>query len=201
MAAYRWPRTLDAGTYSTRLIWEIPFELRFTVPDGWQSRDVEVFGDEVSVGFHLAGNTYSDPCGRVLMDPPTGPTIDDLADALAALPGFDATEPRPVTADGLADARFLELAVRDDAGCETPGLWADPPDSYNGEGVVGGPAWGADLPNMKVWILDVDGVRLVVSGLWSDTATQAALDQLQGVLNSVRIVPATGQPISLPTPS
>lgn len=195
---YTWPGPLNAGTYTTRLIWDIPFELRFTVPDGWQARDVEVLRHELAVAFHRAGNTFADPCGRVAMDPPTGPTVDDLADALAALPEFDATEPIPVRAGDLADGRYLELEVRDDAVCRMPGMWEDPPDSYNGEGPVGPPWWAAEMPNMRMWILDVDGVRLVVSVLWSDSATPADLDELAAVVDSVRIVPATGPPVSLP---
>jgi len=198
--AYVWPRSLQAGTYTTRLIWDLPFELRFTVPDGWQSRDVEVIRDStLSVAFHLAGNVYSDPCGGVLMDPPIGPSVDDLAGALAAMPGFDTTAPTQVSVDGVATGKYLELAVRADAGCPNPGLWADPPDSHNGAGPVGPPSWGAELPNSRIWILDVDGVRLVVSALSSDTATAADLAELQAVIDSVRIVRQTGAPVPLPS--
>jgi hypothetical protein len=200
LRAYDWPRALTPGTYRTLLIWDIPFELQFTVPEGWQSRDVEVVRDStLAVGFHLAGNTYSDPCAMVETDPATGPTVDDLAAALAALPEFDATAPASVGAGG-NDGRYLELNVRSDASCEAPGLWSFPPDSYNGAGPMGPPWWGAELPNMRMWILDVSGVRLVVSGLWSDAATAADLAQLQAVLDSVRIVPATGPAIALPAP-
>ena len=198
---YTWPIALTPGAYTTRLIWDIPFELGFTVPEGWQSRDVEVVnGGTLAVAFHLAGNTFRDPCGRVEIDPPTGSTVDDLANALAAMPAFDATGPTPVTTGGIADGRYLELSVRDDAGCETPGMWNDPPDAYNGAGPVGPPSWGAELANMRMWILDVDGVRLVVSALWSDTATPAELDELQAVVDSVRIVPTSGPPVALPSP-
>jgi hypothetical protein len=186
-AAYIWPATLAGGTYTTRLIWDIPFELRFTLPDGWQSRDVEAFGPTTGIAFNLVGNTYRDPCGRVESDPPTGAAVADLADALATAPGFDVVGPRPASLDG-APASYLELTVRDDAGCAAPGLWVDPPGSYNGAGPKGPPAWWADRPNMRIWILDVDDVRLVFSALWSDAATAADLVELQGVIDSVRFL-------------
>jgi hypothetical protein len=199
--AYVWPGSLEAGTYTTRLIWDLPFDLRFTVPAGWQSRDVEVIRDPtLAVAFHLAGNVYSDPCGRVLSDPPIGPSVDDLAEALAAMPGFDTTAPTPVSVDGVAIGRYLEMTVRADAGCTNPGLWADPPDSYNGAGPVGPPSWGAEQPHMRIWILDVDGVRLVVSALSSATATAADRAELQAVIDSVRIVRPEASPAPLPAP-
>ena len=49
--------------------------------------------------------------------------------------------------------------------------------------------WGAELPNSRIWILDVDGVRLVISGLWPSDATPADLAELQAVIDSIRIVP------------
>jgi hypothetical protein len=188
---YDWPGTLEAGTYTTRTIWDVPFEWRFTVPDGWQSRDVEVLRGPTNVGFNLAGNTYSDPCAKVAADPPTGPTVDDLANAIAALPAFDATDPRPATLGGVS-GKYLELAVRDDASCEAPGLWADPPGAYNGAGPIGPPSWGAEQSNVKLWILDVDGTRFVISALWSDAATAEDISELQAVVDSFRFVPFSG---------
>ena len=39
------------------------------------------------------GNIYTDSCPSVALDPPVGPTVDDLASAWADLPAFDATAP------------------------------------------------------------------------------------------------------------
>jgi hypothetical protein len=38
-----------------------------------------------------------------------------------------------------------------------------------------------------VWILDVDGIRYVISALWSAAATPADLTELQAVIDSIRI--------------
>ena len=100
-----WPTILEAGSYTTRTICDIPFEFRFTIPDGWQSRDVEVFHESTTLAFHLAGNTFGDACANVAQDPPIGPTPADLADALAALPEFDASDPVPVITEGVSGGR------------------------------------------------------------------------------------------------
>ena len=120
---YTWPTDLEAGTYTTSLIWDTPVIVTFTVPEGWTSRDVEVIKDSVSrtgevggsrglsVVFSLADNVYADPCARTLLDPPIGGTVDDFATALARLPGLDATAPEPVTFAGHR-GRYLEFTVR-----------------------------------------------------------------------------------------
>ena len=83
-----------------------------TVPDGWRAEDNwAVTGPDdvdppagIAVGFWSVRNLYADPLNAAggTLDPPVGPTVDDLAEALASHPGWTATAPTDVTVDGHA---------------------------------------------------------------------------------------------------
>jgi hypothetical protein len=115
-------------------------------------------------------NVVQDGCtGHVAADPPVGPTVDDMATALAALSPFDLSKPpSDATIDGFS-GKYLELTVpdlafkRSDVGntftdCTDGELWSwiGKPlsfanHSYSHPGQV-----------EEIWLLDVDGQRLMV---------------------------------------
>ena len=128
---------LEPGTYVTA----DPFLVRvtFTVPAGWEGNiggPYVVVLDRASgqgaVAFSIFDKVYADPChfDKGLLNPLPGPTVDDLATALASLPGLDATTPTDVTVGGYqgkqltltAPASFDRLHVV--AGRDTSGLGA-----------------------------------------------------------------------------
>ena len=94
------------------------------------------------------------PCGGTAwMDP--GPTVDDLADALAALPVWETTEPAPTTIGGY-EGVFMELNVPANipATCQGDLLsWRD--HSGGTQGIAPG-------KTQRLWIVDVDGHRLML---------------------------------------
>ena len=118
-----------------------PFELADKTPfrhfDTWTVADVA-----------------TDPCGGAdWVDP--GPGVDDLADALAALPVWETTRPTPITIGG-HEGVSLELNVPDrlPAACPEPlPGWRD----YQGgtQGIGTG-------KTQHLWIVDVDGHRLMI---------------------------------------
>jgi hypothetical protein len=125
------------------------------------------------------GYTYSDPCEWVLV-PPFGPTVDHLVSAWANVPGFDTTSTSDVSVDGYA-GKQIEFTVPDynmlDCKGGKRGIWQG--------SVAHGtePAYWAQGPNAhhQVWILDVDGTRLVIgASYFPDTSPQdgAALDEM-----------------------
>ena len=197
---YAWPEDLQAGTYTTSLIWDTPVVATFTVPDGWTSRDVEVIKDPVgrqgevggsrgrSVVFALADNVYADPCTATLLDPPIGGTVDDFATALAGLPGIDASTPEPVTFAG-HQGKYLEFTIRPDGGCELEDfhLWTVRPQSMKLAEHRGPPFFTGERERNRLWILDVDGTRYIVGGLSAADATPEDLAELQAVLDSIRL--------------
>ena len=48
----------------------------------------------------------------------------------------------------------------------------------------------------RLWILDVDGTRLVIGGSWFPDTSQQDLDDLDTILNSIQIDPVDAEPSS-----
>lgn len=198
---YTWPGPLVAGTYRTKFIWDIPFDLSLTVPDGWESRDIEVIKDpagrtrsggltDLAISFTLVDTVYSDPCGHVTASPPTGPSVDDLAEALLDVPGLIAKAPTAATFDRNTTGQYIEFSVSEDIACDLLEfyLWELPEGSVRRDrGSVGPLIWPAEQRHHRVWILDVSGIRLAISAVWSEDATSADLAELQAVIDSIRI--------------
>ncbi len=159
----------------------------FTVPDDWI-----VFGgwtaykpDTVGVIVDDISNIYVDGCQWVLLDPPVGPTVDDLVAAWADVPDFAATAAVDVTVDGYA-GKQIEYTVPDYNADECKkkvgfgGVFAlyDLP----GLPIENAPGNWAKGPNehLQYWVLDVDGTRLAIGvASYPSTSPQdrAALDE------------------------
>ena len=108
-----------------------------------------------------------------------GPTVDDLARAIASQPVWKVSTPRPVTLDGVR-ATYLEI--------ELPAR-VDPADCVD-QSVS---EWEAGQDGMATtqsfrsrwWILEVDGQRLLVQGRCYDTCTQRDMETLTAMAKSV----------------
>ena len=87
----------------------------------------------VGVNFTQVTNIYADGCQWVLVDPPIGPTVDDLISAWANVPGFNATAAIDITVDGYL-GKQIEFTVpdykEDECTMNKYGLWQvdGPPD-------------------------------------------------------------------------
>ena len=109
-----------------------------------------------------------------------GPTVDDLARAIASQPVWRVSTPRPVT---LAGVRAIYLEI------ELPAR-VDPADCVDGSVSE----WEAGQDGMATtrtfqsrwWILEVDGQRLLVQGRCYDTCTESDLDTLSAMAKSVK---------------
>jgi hypothetical protein len=159
----------------------------WTVVDGWM-----VYTGAGGVMVEAISNIYADGCQWVLLDPPVGPTVDDLVAAWANLPDFVATAAVDVTVDGYA-GKQIEFTVpdyiRNECKKKVPfgGVFAlyDIP----GLPVEDAPATWAQGPNqhLQSWILDVDGTRLVISAFsfpYTSPKDRAALEE---ILASIQI--------------
>ena len=167
--------------------------IRFTltVPEGWAGTSFESLWlrdnrSQPPAGagmiFVRGGWLHTEPCTSG--DPPdipdimVGPTVDDFANALADHPRLDTTTPVAVTLAGYS-GKYLDLQVPADiSACPTsyfpwePGLYAAGPNQR----------W-------HLWILDVDGTRVVVHA--TDYVGTSAEDQaeLRAIVDSIQIQP------------
>jgi len=147
-----------------------------------------------SVGFSVwdVGRVPSDPCHPLSTMSDPGPTVEDLAQALVAQASRNASTPVPVTLDG-HQGLYLELSVPADAvvtgdsdfeGCDVQGNGHRDFVSWRGDG--GGTRYQQAAGQIdQLWILDVDGHRLLVDASWSPGATQAARDELAAIVASL----------------
>jgi hypothetical protein len=138
--------------------------------------------EEASVAFWDVGNIYAEGCQSVLFDPPVGPTVDDLVSAFANLPGLAPTAAVDVTVDGYV-GKQIELTVPDykeDECKDAFALWQED----GNQNVT--PRYAPNQHN-QLWILDVNGTRLViVAASYPDTSPQDRAD-LDEILASIQI--------------
>jgi hypothetical protein len=131
------------------------------VPAGYlgDGNGYEIVGEEGGFrhfGTWTVAEVAAAPCGAAdWIDP--GPSADDLAAALAALPVWESTRPTPMTIGGY-EGLFMELNVpaRLPAECHSHGQplsWRDHLGGMQGIGTG---------KTQRLWIADVDGHRLML---------------------------------------
>jgi Tol biopolymer transport system component len=164
----------------------------FTVPSGWEAWDLGVLtpGETEGVTFWNVSTVPADPCHWQRGGPQVGPTVDDLATALANQSRRHATTPRDVTLAGYAGKHLtltvpahIEYGLDEFSSCDQGYFvsWDETPSSsferyHQGPGQVD-----------ELWILDVRGFRLVVdASYWRDTPTRDRAE-IHRIVKSVRI--------------
>jgi hypothetical protein len=162
--------------FSASPLWErnIPDWVVWTIDD-----------DKATMGAFLTDTVAADPCQPELgvQEPAVGPTVDDLATALRAVPGVTFSAPVEVSQDGYSGVRLDYV----------------PPDDLNNcledmshaalmyvAGAEGSEENYVPAPNgtqaFSVYIYDVDGTRAVITAAY----TQNRTDDLDELLASVR---------------
>lgn len=178
-----------------------------TMPADWQAGGEPVKNDGTPASLALmtwrVGNVSADPCQWVgnLLNPPVGPTVDDLATALANQPRRSATTPMDVSLGGYS-GKYLELTVPIDldfATCsQDPGQGPTSPHFFvSWVGLTTDETMGFARPGShdRIWILDVNGVRLLLDAVDFPAATAQDRGELQSIIDSIHIEPMA------PTPS
>ena len=169
-----------------------PLRVVYTIAaDGWQQwfgASKSTHDDHVLVSIVTVTDLVRHGCSdHSRVDPPVGPTVDDLATALADLAPFRVTSPpTDVTIYGYR-GKHLELTVPnvDFGGCVDGELdsWIAP---LNGGAYRGytGPGYIEEF-----WILDVEGSRLVVSTQRTPDMPAEDIAESRAILDSIRIEP------------
>jgi hypothetical protein len=141
------------------------------------------------VSASVVGSVYADAChwNGTLLDPPVGANFDALVAALANQLGTRASTPTDVTLAGFAGKR-MELTVPDGinlADCDngqfrfwTFGLGES---DYRNTPFTG--------EHGQLWILDGDGVPLVIEAAWPIGASAQVQAELTQMVESIRIDP------------
>jgi hypothetical protein len=171
--------------------------MTFTVPEGWAGiggtifRAVENNAPPAGAGllFSRGPWLYSDPCGRIRPPAPdvsTGTTVDDFVNALVEHPDLDVTSPVDVTLGGFS-GKYLELQAPANIAANQDSPAPDECAYY----FVWEPGIYAQGPNhlWHIWVLDVDGIRVVVRADTYPGTTAEVQAQLTAIVDSIQIEP------------
>jgi hypothetical protein len=187
---------LDAST-PLHVVYEVPAAGWSMWVGGSKFSDV----GHVDVSITTVVNLVRDGChGHIWADPPVGPSVDDLAAALAALVPFRLTSPAAdvtiygysgkhlewtvpdLPVDGAGDhGHFSECTDGDLKSWVAPFDTAEPGDAYYG---YSGPGYREEF-----WILDVDGTRLMIAAGTSPGSPAGDVAERDAILASIRIEP------------
>jgi hypothetical protein len=184
-------REMPAGTYYV----DEPFPARiaFTVPDGMVAYTVlsgfaglcastcepEIAG----LDFWKVDGGYADACAGTALDTPIGPSVDDFVEYLQAVEGVSVGSVSDVTLAGYEGVYVETVADSDTSECDNGlmSLFFSRSDGYYyARRAAGG---GVD----RLWILNVEGRRLVIDVFSAPEATDAQVEDLVGVAESIRI--------------
>lgn len=185
LEAGMWMVPLYARDYRT-LPWAV-----VEVPDGYGSPggwtvDRGADGDPENHGtvdFWSVGTVVGDPC-RASTGTDPGPTVRDLAEALRRQRGSHATAPVPVTLDGHTGL-YLEVTgpgrkQLDTCVDRTFTLWRGDDDVGSATAVPG--------TVFQIWILDVNGHRIVVNETTSPHETRAEKAEVRAIAESTHFI-------------
>jgi hypothetical protein len=189
---------LAAGTYAIDDPDVTPVKMVVTVPSGWQTVSAFLFKtrgtifDEttISLSHWRVTNVYSDPCrwGTSLSDPPVGPTVDDLANALADQVGRSATEPVDITIDGYVGKKVDSTVPTnlDATECDNDEYKTFSTGPFPGD--YGGFVYAPGQRD-TFYVLDVEGERILIHALYQAGTSQTDRADLQSMVDSIRLEP------------
>jgi hypothetical protein len=180
---------LDPGTYAFDLSDEFePLRVSVTVPGGWASdQTYDIYKGDARLGPWTITHIYTDGCRSQDSLLKVGPSVDDLAGALADLGPRLPQGPTPTRIGGLDALRVsltlpVDVDLSDCRDAEGYRNWPDPgPNLAYGH-------WSSPGQVDDVYIMDLEGERLVIVASYSLDTSAAALAELRAVIDSVEFV-------------
>ena len=176
-----------------------PPELELTVPSGWSVLPVGSLvreGEGVTISFWNVAHVFADPCRWHESRQLVGPGIRDLAQALQRVPGRNASEPAEVEVDGRWGL-FLQWSVPADQESDRPGSFVGCDNTRTGDTLyVSWTTWPNGRQRYhrfpgevdRMWILDVDGRRLLVDAQQEPGSPPASIAEIDAIVDSIRFV-------------
>jgi hypothetical protein len=168
------PNKFPGGTYPFEVEYDNtdsglsrPLRLSMTVPHNWTVGGPWGEGDgNISLDVSVVGHPW-DGCPDTI-EPTLGPSYDDLVTYLADLPQIDISESTDVTVDGYR-GRYLRYTAVD--------KWFD---CFSGSPI-------GRAPYSEAWILDVDGVRLVIAAFWEEAPSETVRSEVRQIVESIHV--------------
>ena len=143
----------------------------------YSSTGVFSTGTSVAVAFQIVDNVRTPPCSdqetAELLDPPVGSSVDDFVTAISNLEGYETTPPEDISVNGFSGKEFTLTAVSHGCGA----TWSTT-DRVTGMGA-------GEINLLRV--LDVDGLRVLMTGAYDAATPETELSAMNDVLDSVRI--------------
>lgn len=197
---------LDAGPHSAQVMGGGSYPgFTVVVPAGWYDRGgrfvvkypgTDQPGPVMGLSVWDVGQVYRDPCHWQGTEADPGPGVQNLVAALVAQPMRHATSPKDVSLAG-HPGRYLELSVPADLKSST---WTDfdacdiePSNGHHDFRSWLGNGLGTrylQAPGQvdRLWVLDVDGQRLVVDATYTPDTTPIDRNELAQIVKSIRFV-------------
>ena len=184
---------LDPGAYALAANGVSDHLAVVEAPEGYQNFGGWTFvtGDPFhAMGFQTAGPVVRDPCGSgrhskfdAAVNP--GPSVRDLAEALVAQEGAETSRPVPATIDG---HEGLYLTYRVAKGVDVLKCEGHAFDIFGN----GPSAWflQASRERAAIWILDVDGERLILAWVAVPGVPTAEMREMTRMVRSAHFVAA-----------
>jgi hypothetical protein len=177
---------LTPGTYVINDVG--PFQITITVPSGWERNVIPAMvwsatDEKASVAFFTVDDLFEDVCDEARGWAGIGPTVEDLTQELADLPGIVIDSQADATVSGYAGT-LLETSSTDPECADG----VDPLLLTSLPGYVDRPHPGDSDDELNRWyILDVDGERLVIQAVVPSGLPEGIRADVEGMVESVRI--------------
>jgi hypothetical protein len=195
---------LDPGRKARALGFGHPPKFEVTVPAGWFSfggwamhEGRKIYAAPAFVTFWDVDRVYATPCkwkSKPMVDP--GPGVDGLASALAKQPLRHAAAPTDVVLAGFR-GKYLHWSVPTEVAFDEAqpekALFPDC-DEDTFQSWTGALGWASDryqqAPGQvdRIWILDVNGERVVIDASYLPTASARQRRELDSIVHSIRFV-------------
>jgi hypothetical protein len=182
---------LAAGTYVALPVGANGPSMTVTLPSGWTGccgdpafavmKGSETDPGMVGLAYWTADTVFADPCGHVPLDPGVGPSVAELAQALADLPWTSASDPAPTTFAGYT-GMYVALTIATDLPCD-PNQFV----MWGRSRSVRYAQLGGELD--RLWILDVAGERLIVDAESQSATSTADREELDRLVTTIRFHP------------
>ena len=177
---------LPTGTYAINDV--EPFQITVDVPSGWERNLVPAMvwsatEEKAILAFFTVDDLFADVCDETQGWAEIGSSVDDLADALADVPGITIDSQTDATISGYSGL-LLDTSSSDPECAEG----VDPLLLTSIPGYVDRPHPGASDDEFSRWyILDVEGERLVIQAVVPRGLPASIAAEVDAMVESVRI--------------